>query len=450
MNYNKVCQELVNLVEEYSEFDVVLIHSMRTPPELQEAMERAATASVRAKARLATAVLEVAAQEMPRVRHEGYLAESVLRTVSDEFLDATVGDEEARDWENVLAEAAGLTVDWTTRVSCVPMSREAQTWLLESLGSSPKAVFKNEDLRPQLLRFIEMWPESDVRERSVEVTTAIITACGHLQVHHLLPGELPGLMPTLLSLMTTLVRCDALEQAGLTACEQLYNLNVGTEALWLACLLELSAQLCEEAYDAAQNTDGAIMLMHFGVGMLVALATNNSLHFALQQPGMAHLVAAVVVRVLNVVSQRAEVLYAAERSYYISLTQACDQLLRVLNRSSSDVNVPRVLRENHTTELMAIQSALSAVEIRLRHVPRLGESNTPDDVPEEFLDAVTSGVMTNPVRLPSSGEVVDASTYVYLVLTKPEDPFTRATLIGSPERVTDLKERINIWMRRFS
>ena len=49
-------------------------------------------------------------------------------------------------------------------------------------------------------------------------------------------------------------------------------------------------------------------------------------------------------------------------------------------------------------------------------------------MPEEFLDTLTYNVMKNPVKLPSSGNVIDKLTIKKHLLNDKTDPFTREHL----------------------
>ena len=51
------------------------------------------------------------------------------------------------------------------------------------------------------------------------------------------------------------------------------------------------------------------------------------------------------------------------------------------------------------------------------------------DAPDHFLDAIMSNMMTDPVRLPNSGQVVDRSTIARHLLSDQNDPFTRVSII---------------------
>lgn len=51
-----------------------------------------------------------------------------------------------------------------------------------------------------------------------------------------------------------------------------------------------------------------------------------------------------------------------------------------------------------------------------------------DDAPEEFLDPITTLLMEDPVKLPSSNIVVDRNTIEKHLLSDPTDPFNRSKL----------------------
>jgi hypothetical protein len=76
---------------------------------------------------------------------------------------------------------------------------------------------------------------------------------------------------------------------------------------------------------------------------------------------------------------------------------------------------------------------------------------TLSDVPDEFLDPLTSALMIDPVTLPSSKQVVDRSTIMrHLHLNKdnkPDDPFSRTSLTTDMlEPNHDLRLRISQWL----
>ena len=116
--------------------DIVRVDAMRDPDQILKflddpeelleflgASEEGEVVIVRRKTRLAAAVLEVAAREMRRARQDAMAHWVALLEASAEAPPEDQ-DDEGKDlaWENVLAEAASLTGDWTDEVESVPLS----------------------------------------------------------------------------------------------------------------------------------------------------------------------------------------------------------------------------------------------------------------------------------------------------------------------------------------
>lgn len=70
-----------------------------------------------------------------------------------------------------------------------------------------------------------------------------------------------------------------------------------------------------------------------------------------------------------------------------------------------------------------------------------------DDIPDEFLDPIMSTLMTDPVCLPSSKQVVDRSTIARHLLSDQSDPFNRSPLtMDMVQPAEELKNRIQSWI----
>jgi ubiquitin conjugation factor E4 B len=79
---------------------------------------------------------------------------------------------------------------------------------------------------------------------------------------------------------------------------------------------------------------------------------------------------------------------------------------------------------------------------------RRDEEEAFEGAPEEFLDPILAEVMRDPVRLPTSGKIVDRATITRVLLTDPFDPFSRAPLTAEQlEPVPELKSRLEAWKR---
>ncbi|KAJ1669104.1 Ubiquitin conjugation factor E4, partial [Coemansia sp. RSA 25] len=68
------------------------------------------------------------------------------------------------------------------------------------------------------------------------------------------------------------------------------------------------------------------------------------------------------------------------------------------------------------------------------------------EAPDEYLDPLLASLITDPVRLPTSGNIMDLSAIKGQLLSDPRDPFNRAPLtIDMLEPMPELKEEISKW-----
>lgn len=131
----------------------------------------------------------------------------------------------------------------------------------------------------------------------------------------------------------------------------------------------------------------------------------------------------------------------------------CDTFLSSVSRDGRSYS--QELFEQAAQVLMKIGQAgelvsdLAAVE---KKVGQMAENVKMDeelfsDAPDEYLDAIMSHLMTDPVRLPNSHQVVDRSTIARHLLSDQNDPFTRAPLtMEQVEPMEALKTEIQKWM----
>merc|ERR1719244_962165 len=78
---------------------------------------------------------------------------------------------------------------------------------------------------------------------------------------------------------------------------------------------------------------------------------------------------------------------------------------------------------------------------------RLADEDLLSDPPDEFVCSLMFVLMTDPVRLPSSKQIVDRSTIARHLLSDQSDPFNRAPLtMDQVEPETQLREKIANWV----
>lgn len=89
---------------------------------------------------------------------------------------------------------------------------------------------------------------------------------------------------------------------------------------------------------------------------------------------------------------------------------------------------------------------LAAAAARAHEVENAAEEDL-GEIPDEFLDPIMSVLMRNPVRLPTSGNVMDRSVISRILLSDKLDPFNRKLLTEDMlEDEVDLKRRIDAFL----
>ena len=81
-----------------------------------------------------------------------------------------------------------------------------------------------------------------------------------------------------------------------------------------------------------------------------------------------------------------------------------------------------------------------------------------DDAPDHFLDPIVSVLLADPVKLPTSGTIVERAVIIRHLLNDETDPFNRAKLTGAvveeynerpevKEEMQALKKEIEEWKK---
>lgn len=101
-----------------------------------------------------------------------------------------------------------------------------------------------------------------------------------------------------------------------------------------------------------------------------------------------------------------------------------------------------------SAELSELEAELLEALGRVRAAKeRAAMAESLEEVPEEYLDPIMHTVMEDPVRLPTSGKVVDREVIHRILASEARDPFSRAEVtIDQLEEQPDLKREIARWL----
>ena len=98
-------------------------------------------------------------------------------------------------------------------------------------------------------------------------------------------------------------------------------------------------------------------------------------------------------------------------------------------------------------EYQGIESYQNFSKYKFKNFKKFQPDVKADEEPDEYLDEIMFNVMSDPVRLPDSGKIVDRSTIARHFLSDQNDPFTRAPLtMEQVEPLDDLKMAIQAWI----
>merc|ERR1719416_219756 len=91
--------------------------------------------------------------------------------------------------------------------------------------------------------------------------------------------------------------------------------------------------------------------------------------------------------------------------------------------------------------------ALLAAKVEDASKAIIGDEDLYHDTPDEFLDPLMQEFMTDPVLLPTSGNIVDRMTITQHLLNDDTDPFNRKKLsIDDVKPAEELKEKMKAWV----
>jgi len=135
------------------------------------------------------------------------------------------------------------------------------------------------------------------------------------------------------------------------------------------------------------------------------------------------------------------------RSVVVDRVQEEDRFFRTENfeKAYNVIERKSLLRKEDLAKFdILIKQLKNSVALRQKRLDLLNNLI----IPEKFMDPIMGDVMRNPVKLPTSGKIVDHSSIERHLMNEETDPFTRQPLnIDDVEEMTDLKKSIEEWLR---
>ncbi|CAL4169758.1 unnamed protein product [Meganyctiphanes norvegica] len=350
-------------------------------------------------------------------------------------------------WERVVWDVVTLISEWDPESDGhLDLTEELVDWVLFVLNS-PKAC-PNAHLRLEMIRFIETLPKNKLSDPKLGSRTAqgLINAGGKIEMHMLVPrGDRVSLALPLLNIIQHLKKYGHLQMHAMIALEQLKELQPGAEVRFLANVATLAGKLSihvVERYKQGGWTD-AMAIMMFGrcISVLEIVAGDSPFLPITQMPGMCQMVSSSLITIIDSMLSLSDLCTNRQDSVKILLLDL-DVIFRHL------IAIKKVFQEDHNVKILEFQVKLNEYNLSLVSMPEPIPENEIKDCPTEFLDAVTQSIMKAPVRLVGSGEKIDESTLLQLLLEEsPKDPFTRSALNRNTFlQLPALKLKIQEWI----
>ncbi|KAK3862899.1 hypothetical protein Pcinc_031274 [Petrolisthes cinctipes] len=326
-------------------------------------------------------------------------------------------------------------------------------------------------VRVLMLRFLAFyWHHAELDTKAaLRTVSGLILNYEALDEETLLPtdrrgeekGE-PGLLYPLMFLLEGLGRHRYLDHMCQAAITQVRRLIPGPETRCLATLVKRACRSAEriKAMYMMFDIKAPYILESFTgvVKFFDMLVTSQSTVHAYESPGLLKLASDSLVDMISSILEIGPILQLESTTGYADLIGMVNKTLESLAlRGDSPKSVWIKVQQDHShvfprftrqTQTMGLSLLFLSPSAGAREASWAEEM---EEVPTKYLDSLTQDIMTEPVRLLTSGMTVDHSTIITLLLTSitPFDPFTRLPLChGSFKSLPRLKRQIREWKNR--
>ncbi|KAK4304768.1 hypothetical protein Pmani_023282 [Petrolisthes manimaculis] len=322
-------------------------------------------------------------------------------------------------------------------------------------------------VRVLMLRFLAFYwhyVELDTKA-ALRIVSGVILNYEALDEETLLPtdrqGE-PGLLYPLMFLLEGLGRHRYLDHMCQAAITQVRRLIPGPETRCLATMVQRarrSAERIKAMYMMFDVKAPYVLESLTGVVKLFeVLVTSQSMVHAYESPGLIKLASDSLVDMISTILEIGPILQLESATGYADLLGMVNKTLECLAlRGDSPKSVWVKVLQDHSHVFPRFTRQTQAMGLSIHFLSAYAGAKEAswaeemEEVPTKYLDSLTQDIMTEPVRLLTSGMTVDHSTIITLLLTSitPFDPFTRMPLChGSFKRLPRLKRQIREWKNR--
>ena len=330
-------------------------------------------------------------------------------------------------WEKVLWEILYLTTEGDPE-EFSSMTMHFRQWVL-TIFYSPD-ICSNPYLRLKMLCFIEMFPNEDFENKSILkiIVSGLVSLIRYLDCDEFSTRD----TVCAVKVIGLVYEHGGLNKLAARAGHQLMSLQIGPEARCLAHMMSLASRLaCYTRHMHNRDSIFIAFILDASINILAMMMAFPPLSFAVQYPGMAQLTAGTIIHIIEAV---VDMSVSSEQPATHMLIRNLDIILKYLTISDKSVesyqrSILQIMSNDYSSQLNNIKSRIMTDEfVSFTSLPN-GNIEEYKDCPSSYEDAVTSLIMYEPVKLSTSGQVVDSSTLPQILLKKTQlDPFTRHPL----------------------
>lgn len=357
-----------------------------------------------------------------------------------------------KQWEVLAYTAAWSVREWEPDVfspePASSLSLSAKMWVVYAMSCDrmcPQPL-----VRLELMRFAAMLDVKDMIERDIGITAAcgLLSNVQHLTVSRLLPEGRPGLLCVLRKLVYNLHISLRLEPLIEKSCQDIESVQVSEEVLGFANLVVVMAEAarwlrrmrCKNEKSTLKTIEEFSHIVQI-LRLLTGIPPNQRLY---ELPGMCQLAGDAIAATLRCIVTTP--VYPDSYSYRTLLSEV-DGYFLFLDAGQGDGTLLDELRRHHGDVLTSLHETLQQRGWQPVFVPKPLEKKRLCVV-DKFKDSRTKRLLTLPVRLEATGEVVDLSTLLRLKLLQWTDTGAhtgrpRCDLTYTP--LHELRDELRAW-----
>lgn len=310
-------------------------------------------------------------------------------------------------------------------------------------------------LSAEMLRLVAMIKLENIMKQSYlgnTITQGIIRIPLFIRVEMLLPLDKPGLLWSLRRVLHHMHLAGYLQPTVHACYEQVECLTLGAEAVCLAqfalLMREAAKRLTWLQAEGFLTSGAAVRQYLYIIHILDVLFASPLFQQVFELPGLAQIAASTIVVTCRHIFTMELRDVRHERYKFKMLLNDVDVFFENLRDFQATGGLVTELKRYHARSLSFFVLMMKKWRGHTCRIPVPEAEVAEEDAkecPQRFIDQVTGRIMKDPVFVPSTGKLVDRSTFICMVLAAEPDPITFMPVEVDFRQDADLKEEIRKW-----